>query len=139
MRIFKRHTKLDRVWYDCERLWEWVSSQWVKKHQEIVGLKARWFICHPFKIRSGGESHCFFCTHATKAWYANIGNRPERFEEWTSCDYCPGKLVDPEFSCMDNIHHYRFHPDLFYEEIKRLNILRKQQEIVGRSHGCPHA
>lgn len=125
--------KLERVWRDCERLWKWVSIQRNKRSEAgrsscVDDLKKRWFRCHPFKKRAGGINHCFFCAYAKKAFIANIGNRPRRLEAWTHCDYCPGRLVDPNFNCANAAYSYQRLPSLFYKEITRLNILRKQQK-----------
>ena len=144
-RFFKRRTELERAWYDCERLWKWVSRKWLKQraegkyHTEVTHLKTRWFLRHPLKIRSGGINKCFFCVYANKEWRANIGNRPLRTEGWRRCDYCPGRLVDPNFLCTNMQYNYCFLPNLFYKEIVRLNILRKRLETVERSTGCPHS
>ncbi|KKM64852.1 hypothetical protein LCGC14_1497140, partial [marine sediment metagenome] len=135
----RRRTRLERSWRDCQRLWKWVSKKWLEKHRDVHNLKTIWFLRHPFKIRSGGEHKCFFCAYATKKWEENIGNRPPRTEKWTRCDYCPGRLVDSKFHCINAQYHYFNHPDLFCKEIERLNILRLRQETVGRSQGRPHA
>lgn len=112
----KINTKLDRTWIDCISLWKWVSKWWLLTGIDVVTLKRWWFWRHPFKRRAGGFQRCFFCHYARVPYTSGCIER------------CPGKLVDPKFTCIADEYHYRWHPDKFCAELVRLNELRLRKE-----------
>ena len=134
MKQFFRRVRYNYMWHNCLRLWKWVSTQWVKEKfspDNVWDLKKRWLYMHPFKIIAGGKYLCFFCEHARRTFEVNIGNRPQPLgvdeKIWTKCDYCPGRLVDPDFFCGNTQYHHVHHPELFYAKLVQLNALREQR------------
>jgi len=102
-------TDIDMIWYNCRRMWKWVSEHRNEAH--VNTLKRKWLQEHGFKRHMHGG--CFFCDAASSFTTKKI-----------NCKNCPGKKVDPKFRCMDNAYHYENKSKEFYEKIVELDNLR---------------
>ena len=107
---------LDQTWTLCLRMWRSVSRKWAKatvktkKSPYNLGkLKVSWLRKNGFG-RETIMSNCFFC---------EFQNPPG------GCGRCPGVLVDPSFNCYNKAYSFRNNPPAFYEELLRLNRIRK--------------
>jgi len=98
---------LNQTWILCLRMWRWVSKQ----KGDVRRNKRRWLNKNGFRNKPKPVSDCFFCE------YANSRSR--------SCDGCPGFLVDKSFSCLNKFYHFYTYPKEFYQELLRLNKIRK--------------
>ena len=102
---------LNETWTECLKMWKWIASQKRKGDINSVHfLKEQWLGNNGYKEMSI-RSNCFFCEYISKCGRGN-------------CGYCPGKKIDPEFSCCFSDYDYSYEPILFYKEIKRLNNIR---------------
>lgn len=96
---------LNQTWTLCLRMWRSIA----KNHNErrnISRQKASWAKENGFK-RLEIAGNCFFCDYAG------------------SCEECPGRLVDNSFQCENNAYNYADKPIEFYQELLRLNRIRK--------------
>ena len=96
-------------WDKCIAMWVWVCNElpddWTPKSHHSI----RWYK-HQYTILHGGEM-CHFC-----------GYNAEFSDDSPvdSCDACPGRLVDPTFSCFDSEYHYEKNPHEFLTKLKEL-------------------
>ena len=109
---------LDRVWLNCLRMWEWISTNLPKGFSEssnsmkmyvIESLKRRWL--RENKFTKLMENDCFFCAYDKKH-----GNE---------CASCPARLVRKGFHCTDRDYHFAHDPIAFYQRITEFNSKRK--------------
>lgn len=112
-----KNLDLDRSWKLCKQMWKWISEEYTglyNSEEEVAILKDQWLQDH--NIRNV-ELDCFFCDWAkkTKAEFTTYGNY---------CNLCPGKLVDPKFSCVNPKYHYVDKPKAFYQKILHLDKIR---------------
>jgi len=108
---------LNQTWVLCLRMWRAAAKELVGKiindYDTIDRFKRRWMEENGFgseKIKS----NCFFCDYVGK----DENGDPD-------CTTCPGALVDPYFDCCDDEYYFRYYPQKFYEELLRLNRIRK--------------
>jgi hypothetical protein len=102
--------------------WEEVCGDIVPAMKE-VWLSARGY--DPSRI----SNQCFFCHYDSMYGHCT-----------SSCDGCPGKLVDPTFNCMATDCCYEEHPEAFYQKLvalnrKRLRRARYIREKRGKARG----
>ena len=96
---------LNQTWVLCLRMWRWIVKQ-IREGSKLTvyELKSQWLSDNGFEHVSG---ECFFCDVAA------------------TCSYCPGRLIDPDFSCDADAYDYRKNPAGFLKELLRLNRIRK--------------
>lgn len=93
---------LDDIWIECLRMWKWIDEKIGKKEDyDSDDLRENWG-----KI-NGYIAGCFFCE-----WACRNGS---------SCNSCPGKLVDSEFNCFYRTYSYCNYPHKFYQKLVRLH------------------
>ena len=101
---------LNQTWTLCLRMWRWVSKQ----PGSVSENKERWLNKNGFRNKSEVTGNCFFCEYAI-----------QHYPNYFGCSGCPGKLVDEVFKCIDPAYHYAEKPKEFYQELLRLNRIRK--------------
>lgn len=122
---------LSETWKQCLRMWKWIDENYPKKPgfdklDLIIDLKNEWLDKNG--IEDELNSDCFFCEYAERRWneeveqYLNISWNRE------ICYYCPGKLVDKEFSCTSVSYNYTEKPHKFYQKLLSLNKKRKDKK-----------
>lgn len=97
---------LNQTWVLCLRMWRSISKRWTGRIP-VWELKARWLKANKFPNNTI-EEDCFFCDYC-----------------FSGCSQCPGRLVDPDFSCTNEDYDYEDEPVAFYKELLRLNRIRK--------------
>lgn len=104
---------INKIWSECRRLWEHIEEELRRCPWKSVGwIKQEWMEANGYGQTVAED--CFFCEF-TRWWDRN------------TCEYCPGKLVDPNFDCMHLDYNWYGEPVAFREEIERLNKLRTTQ------------
>ncbi len=103
---------LNQTWTLCLRMWRWIAKVWTPDGPHIFVLKDRWLNENGFSEESI-FCNCFFCQ-----FQKEIGG----------CSQCPGKLINPSFSCYDVAYIYQIKPVKFYQELLRLNRIRKAEK-----------
>lgn len=99
---------LDEIWKECLEMWKWISENYEETGENVDRLKLRYMDDNE---RLGHvPASCFFCLYATL------------------CENCPGALVDPSFKCKNSEYHYQLKPKKFYQELLRLNAIRKEED-----------
>lgn len=96
---------LNQTWILCLRMWRWVAGQ----KGVISDLKIQWFSDNGFEYIA---LDCFFCDYTLN-------------KKSGGCKACPGRLVDPTFSCTTKKYNYEYNSGAFYKELLRLNRIRK--------------
>ncbi|MHC4397755.1 MAG: hypothetical protein ACYS1A_19090 [Planctomycetota bacterium] len=105
---------LDETWKKCLSMWRWIAKQKRKGCATPVWwLKTQWMEEHGYEDEEI-EENCFFCD------YAN--HRQEDCEE--DCDSCPARMVEKDFNCQDEVHHWARNPIVFYNKLVLLNRKR---------------
>ena len=108
---------LERAWINCLRMWDWISANLPNGFREsstgmkefVVGsLKRQWL--RENKFTKLITSNCFFCAYDKKH-----GHR---------CESCPAALVQKNFLCTDDTHHFAHDPIGFYQYLVKLNSKR---------------
>ncbi len=108
----KKKRTLNQTWVLCLRMWRWISKMKAEKSRKwVTTLKTQWLREAGIKIK--GDSDCFFCEYIIKM---------------DSCHTCPGRLVDPSFSCHREAYHYQREPIAFYKKLLHLNRIRKAKK-----------
>ena len=103
---------LDMAWDLCLEQWDWIKAQIEAGSKLSVGtLKEQWCKENGYE---DVRSVCFFCVYAT--------HQLSRIDSF--CVNCPGRLVDPEFSCCHSEYHFENKPLEFHAELVRLNKIR---------------
>ncbi len=98
------------MWYLCIQQLEWITEQKMLHPAMTIGdLKEKWSEKYGFNV----NSNCFFC-------YYNCNHRSSH-----GCNKCPGKLVDPTFSCRKPKYHYTYNSFKFYAKLLELEKLLK--------------
>ena len=100
---------LNQTWVLCLGMWQWIAKVWTPDGTKIYKLKTQWVINNGFRDFEI-YGNCFFCDLAV------------------SCEECPGRLVDPDFSCHTPDYSYEEKPVAFYKELLRLNRIRKAKK-----------
>ena len=112
-----RELTTDQIWDYTKRMWKWVAFQKVvlKDPRSVTELKHVWLKENEPEFR-GIDLGCFFC---------EVAGGCDR------CDRCPGRAVDPGFTCRDfgSPHHYNRRPGAFYREILRLDEIRTAKPV----------
>lgn len=106
---------LDWTFEYCEQMWKWVSEEWEKNGGSLRGLKTQWLLDHDFNP-DDVNLLCFFCDFSPN----NETNE--------TCDHCPGKIHDCEWSCYNGLFCWEGKPTLFYKEVVRLHNLYKESK-----------
>ena len=101
---------LDMAWDLClNQQWDWIKAEIeAGSLLSVEGLKGQWCRENGF---DGVHGCCFFCEYSKQFW-------------GSGCDNCPGRLVDPEFSCCHSEYHFENKPLAFHAELVRLNKIR---------------
>lgn len=109
----KKKLTLNQTWILCLRMWRWIAKvrQTPRyRRYDVHRLKEIWLRKNGFKPENM-RAWCFFCD------YKGL---------WLLCEHaCPGALVDPDFNCCMDNHHFETKPVEFYKELLRLNRIRK--------------
>ena len=101
---------LNETWAECLKMWKWIARQKRKGDiNEVSFLKERWLEGNGY-CADNVVNYCFFCEYVDK--------------RDKGCSLCPGRKIDPRFSCSNSDYDYFDEPILFYKEIKRLNNIR---------------
>ena len=103
---------LDVCWDECEKMWEYVSNNYVPEDCNLDVIKGQWLEANGYKI-SWIRGMCFFCEFVWRLIQ--------------QCNNCPGVQVDNRFGCFNLEYNYETKPKLFYKEIVRLNKVRKER------------
>ena len=98
---------LNQTWILCLQMWRWIAKRWKGNDGDVWGLKYKWLKENGFTRVQGA---CFFCNFAGD-----------------DCDLCPGYLVDSSFMCSNDSYDYESNPVAFYQELLRLNRIRKKK------------
>ena len=116
-------TKLDRTWKNQLRMSGWLAEKW-EKGGSIESLKKMWLKKHRFTRYIMHD--CFFCEYA----FAKSNEPPEDFGLFgDGCGlHCPGKQVEPGFSCCATAYHFGNDPKAFYAKLLELDAKRKKQK-----------
>ena len=102
----KKKRTLNQTWILCLRMWRWIAKVWTPNGLSVCELKSQWVIDNGFRNYEV-YGNCFFCSLAESCWE------------------CPGRLIDPDFSCLNRDYDYEEKPVEFYKELLRLNRIRK--------------
>ena len=110
----KKRLTPNQIWTLCLRMWRWIAKVWQTpryKRYDVPDLKEIWLRKNGFHTES--TASCFFCDYT----YTN--------EDDPTCFSCPGVLVDSGFRCWLLPYDYETRPVEFYQELLRLNKIRK--------------
>ena len=110
-----RAITLDEAWTFCMNDWSKIARE-IRRDTElnVEGLKRK----HTSKIGEATPSaYCFFCEYS---------NQQRILTSSLGCQ-CPPTLIDKNFSCTQQGHHFRGQPLLFYKEIQRIYRIYKRQ------------
>jgi hypothetical protein len=96
-------------------MWKWIAKEkrggrW---HSSAT-LKKEWLNNNGFK-NIYIACTCFFCQYAAT-----------RSKDDSTCPYCPGRKIDPDFDCMTE-PNYAKNPIDFYKLLLALNRKRKKK------------
>lgn len=114
--------KLDETWVECIKMWRWVVKRVGKT--EFNASQLKWQYIEEHFPGLALDCDCFFCEYAVRAEnksYKRYGVDKE------TCNYCPGKKVDKDFSCMNPKYRYSVRPNAFLKELLRLDRLRRKR------------
>jgi hypothetical protein len=112
---------LAKTWQECLRMWKYVVKN-LKRGESgsiVVDLKKAYLKKRGID-RDSVLSTCFFCQYA-KEQARSAG-------EWSTCEYCPGRLVDESFDCQDFYYDYYDRPCTFYRKLLQLDKKRRTNE-----------
>ena len=101
--------KLDKCWKNCMSMRRWIAEKRVEGSVSVLDLKDEWLRKHNF---TDIWNSCFFCDYVVK----------ESTEH--SCIGCPGKKVDPKFTCDHVEYSWSSYPIKFYNKLRSLNRKR---------------
>ena len=104
---------LNQTWILCLRMWRWIAKVWTLDGPSVHDLKSLWLESNGFT--KSIDANCFFCDYN---WQFENGG----------CWSCPGRLVTSSFSCSSVTHDYETKPVAFYNELLRLNRIRKEKK-----------
>ncbi len=113
-----KRMSLKKTWTHCIPMCRWVSEQWIAGRRDVSSLKQEWLRAHGFEVDgndNGVLCNCFFCEYTTR--FSGDANDYD-------CAKCPGRLIDPEFWCLDT-PSYASDPHGFYNRLRRLHRLYK--------------
>ena len=113
-------TTLDEVWTACKHMWtDMTTLPRYTQIDNILSRKIRWLKDHGYDSDeiAGG---CFFCHH----------NKKHRASDAEVCSQCPGRLVDPLFTCLDGDYDYWSFPERFRDKIIELDERRTSNGIL---------
>ena len=118
MRAKKKQLTLDEAWDLCLEQWDWIKAQ--KKAGSKLStkkLKDQW--CEE-NGHGDVEKNCFFCEYNS-------------LFDCSSCDNCPGRLVDSKFYCDNEEYsyinrHFKFHAKLVELNKIRLGLKKNSEE-----------
>ena len=96
---------LGDTWKNCLSMWRWIAKEVRGGDQRSVcELKTVWLNNHD--LDGLVTDDCFFCDYGK------------------DCQTCPGRRVDPKFTCDDISCHWDSHPIAFYNKLVSLNRKR---------------
>ena len=103
-----------QVYNLCDDMWQWIKLQLqeVQPNVFVADLKEEWCDEHGYRLHAS----CFFCDYAKRTRWG-----------W-GCDVCPGRLIQPDFSCYNSPIWYD-QPIEFADLIHEMNIERKKRKI----------
>lgn len=114
-----KRLSLDETWVECLKMTKWLSENYDAEIDDIDERKIYYLAC---VCHMDGDDfpalQCFFCNYTNG---------------YSGCKKsCPGKLVDPAFSCtLGKGPHYISDPIGFHENLLRLNAIRLGKALVG--------
>jgi hypothetical protein len=113
---------LDEVWCETLCMWQRIVNRYHENNTlSVPRLKREWLRDHGYSaVRNG----CLFCEYAGTAPPEPTG------QDISICRNCPGRLVDPTFSCFTLRRHGDWYRDPvgFYERLCRLYLQRQKQK-----------
>lgn len=112
---------LGQAYKDCLRMWKWIAEQ-VEGGciDDVCTLKYRWLEEKQKKYAIGSlSSNCFFCHYDMLK--ADIGD--------AACKYCPGRIVDKRFNCINTSYDHLAEPVKFYKKLLKLDEKRRRLNI----------
>ena len=115
---------LGQAYRDCLRMWKWIAEQ-VEGGciDDVYKLKRRWFKEEQKKYAIDSlDSDCFFCHYDMQ----KMGDRH------AICTYCPGRIVDKRFNCINVSYHHTVTPVKFYKKLLKLDEKRRRLNIRER-------
>ena len=118
--MLKRQLSLNETWRRCLKMWiEMTEQLW---EQGINGscLKAKYFDKHK-RIKIPG-SGCYFCDYAVKERIKKYGKNSKVH---TTCNFCPGRLVDKSFHCLSSSYNNVNKPKAFCRKLLELDKKRR--------------
>ena len=116
--LSKKKRMLEKAWKECLAMWKWIDENIKNVDPEDVDP----------------EDVDLSLVESMKKTYAKEHNVPHcSFCEFTEaaaegCQECPGALVDPAFHCFNDEYLWEKKPREFYQELLRLNRIRKRRE-----------
>ena len=102
---------VDQVWDLAIAQCTYVAENYKPGVNTVIDLKKEWLKKNGFAYLEGD---CFFCQYAKDKGGAK-------------CTFCPGKLVDPDFSCGHPDYKWDSKPVALLAEFKRLNAIRNKR------------
>ena len=97
------------VWDDCIRMWEWICDElpnnWTPD-DSINRYKLKY-------VKKFNVPMCSFCAYG-------------RWKTGYKCGNCPGRLVDPDFSCFNREYSFEERPYEFLAKLKELYPYEKR-------------
>ncbi len=120
---------LDETWRLCLSMWRWVAKQIRGGSRKCIdNLKIQWLEAHRYELNEEDDEYiklnCFFCEYEEQQLMKG---------ERSSCDYCPGKMIDKSFSCVGSGYSWSGTPIAFYNKLVSLN--RKRLAKKGKRKG----
>lgn len=118
----KKKLTLIEAWRNCIEQWEYVHEKLKRARTSSVGdFKEQWLKDHDF-AEDTIDSHCFFCEYAEQHGGGN----------GDGCTACPGKKIDPSFTCLHTDYHYAYCSDEFYNKLQELYKIRRSKRKCQR-------
>ncbi len=106
IKIGKKEYSLNDIWRLCRKMWADIKDE-----PDILRAKEKWLEKHGFE-GIAIASDCFFCEWA------------DAQDSFSGCDACPGRMVNPQFNCVEKTYHHWTKPQKFEAEITALDLKR---------------
>lgn len=116
---------LNETWEHCIKMWQDLVKDLDTNNMQdgceniddyVSEFKGQWLEDHD--LDDDINSNCFFCGYS---------------DDWEGryyCDQCPGRLVDPKFSCMNGRYSFKIMPRKFLAKLLELNEKRDSNDLV---------
>ena len=117
----KKKLTLDETWELCLKMWKWIADEVTAMGKQfnprltVESLKYEWMKENGYKLTRINH-RCFLCEYDDQ----HIND----LDHIDTCQACPARLVDSDFSCGNTEYEYDVQPLKFYAKLVELNKIR---------------